>query len=90
MASFFSSFVHPIPSLGPNNDSFQRIWCAGTTTGFFFSTALESLKIPPFFLMKQLAGVQAKSSTDGGQAWETAVREVIFYKENDEWFQERN
>lgn len=49
MASFFSSFVNPVPSLGPNNHSFQRIWCAGTMTGFFFSTALESLKIPLFF-----------------------------------------
>lgn len=94
MTSFFLAFVHPVPSLGPNNHGFQRICGAGTMTGFvffFFSTALESLKIPFFFFsLKQLTQVQAKSSTDGGQVWKTAVGEVIFYKENDEWFQERN
>lgn len=52
MTSFFLAFVHPVPSLGPNNHGFQRICGAGTMTGFvffFFSTALESLKIPFFF-----------------------------------------
>lgn len=52
MTSFFLAFVHPVPSLGPNNHGFQRVCGAGTMTGFvffFFSTALESLKIPFFF-----------------------------------------
>lgn len=36
MTSFFLAFVHPVPSLGPNNHGFQRICGAGTMTGVFF------------------------------------------------------
>lgn len=93
MTSFLLAFVYPINSLGPNNHGFQRICFAGTMTEFVFfsSAALEGLKIPLFPPpLKWLTWLQAKFSADGGQVWKTAVGEVIFYKENDEWFQEKN
>lgn len=90
MTSFFLAFVYPIPSLGPNNRGFQRICFAGTMTGFVFFSLQIWRKFPIFFPMKWFTWVQAKSSTYGRQVWQTAVGEVIFYKENYKWFQERN
>lgn len=71
MTSFFLAFVYPIPSLGPNNRGFQRICFAGTMTGFvfFFSTDLESLKIPYFFSHEMVH----LSASEILHIWETSL-----------------